>query len=78
MCVVSNIFDYGRYRVPYNTWTQTPGAWDAYKKLIEAGKQFDEVAKEPDCEDPGKAEWMAEIEERLRKLEESKTTRDDL
>lgn len=73
MCVVSNIYDYGRKVWPtYPTVSPpapTPEQWEAFRELVEKARKFDELAGQPDCEDPTKAEWMAEIEARIAALE---------
>lgn len=66
MCVVSMVYDYGR-RLPADEWTRP--ALDEWKRLIEQAGRADRIMKQPDCEDPAKAAWMREIEDRLRKLE---------
>lgn len=66
MCAVSAIYAYGQQR-PLTEWTQ-PG-YDAFKNLLRTAEDFDRIAEQPDCEDPEKAKWMAEVEKRLAALE---------
>ncbi len=40
-------------------WTN-PLVREYYQKLIDAAKEFDEVAGEPDCPSEDKKEWMTE------------------
>lgn len=79
MCVVSNIIGAGQQIWPSpNTYTPwyaqppgpTPEQWAAFQELVEKARKFDELAGQPDCEDPQKTEWMRQIEERLAQLEE--------
>ena len=47
----------------------TQKEWAEFLELVEKAKKFDELANQPDCEDPEKAAWMERIEERLAALE---------
>jgi len=60
------VYDYGR-RTPTDQWDRQK--FDELKRLIDSAKRYDDLTKQPDCEDPAKAAWMREVEERLRKLE---------
>ena len=66
MCVVSMVLDYGR-TIPPERWR--PDTWRPYKQLIEQAKEFDRIAEQPDCDDPEKARWMADMEKRVLELE---------
>lgn len=67
MCSVSAIMDYGRTRVPMEQWTRP--AFNEFKEVIERLEALDKKLDQPHCEDAAKAEWMREVEERLRRLE---------
>lgn len=58
---------------PRVTKTPTPEEWEAFRELIEKARKFDEIANQPDCEDPEKVSWlevMLEVmKERLDELE---------
>ena len=43
----------------------------AFKKLVEAAERFDEIAKQAHCEDPEKVKLMAQLDERLARIEEA-------
>jgi len=78
MCAVSMVFDYGYKNPPWN-WPTYPNqplpdsdAWKSIKKyleMIEKAKEFDEASKQPNCEDPKKAEFMEEVLKRLDAIE---------
>lgn len=73
MCMMSMIIDYGR-KVPSDAWDQ--GSWDRFTQVIlPEVEKLDEELGEPDCVDPGKAEWMEQMEERMQKLEEEAKSR---
>ena len=44
---------------------------EKFMKLVEAAKVFDAVAKEPDCEDPAKADFIKQVEDRLQRIEKA-------
>ena len=62
MCAVSVIYDYGR-KLPQQ-WT--PFVLDEFQHFLAAAKRFDDVTVQPDCHDPSKAEWLAEVERQMR------------
>jgi len=66
MCMVSVVMDYGR-RVQPNTWT--PQSFGDFQEIIRRLDLLDKKLGEPECHDPQKATWMAEIERRLAALE---------
>lgn len=66
MCVVSMILDHGRAYPPEH-WTHQ--ATRDYLELIRKAKAYDEMTKQPDCEDPDKVQLLKDILERLKKLE---------
>jgi hypothetical protein len=37
--------------------------------MVEQAKEFDKATKQPDCEDPKKAEFMREVLDRLAAIE---------
>jgi hypothetical protein len=76
MCAVSAVIDYGK-----KTWdwgwqypTLDPSMMilemKTYLELVEKAKKFDEIAKQPHCEDPEKAKLLEKIEARIQALEE--------
>jgi hypothetical protein len=69
MCWVSYVHDYSRTNIPIESWTVP--AFNEYKEIIRRLEKLDEKMGQPDCEDPGKAAWMREVEERLASLEKS-------
>lgn len=82
MCATSAVFDYGYLNPPWPsrdygmTVPITPAAdreaVEAIKKfiaMIEAAKEFDAAAKQPDCTDPKKASFMDEVLHRLAAIE---------
>lgn len=66
MCVVSNVYDLGK-EVPSEYWTTD--RLNSFRKVVQIARTVDEEENTPDCEDPTKAEWLEEVEERLAKLE---------
>lgn len=40
---------------------------DEFKRLLDKAREFDKVAKQPDCPDPEKVKWLEKLET-LRKL----------
>lgn len=67
MCSVSMIQDYMRERVAPQDWTRP--VWIEYQEVLRRLEALDAKLGQPHCEDPAKAAWMREIEERLVKLE---------
>ena len=67
MCSVSVVHDYFREQTSPKQWTR-PMVND-YKRVIELLEKLDRKTDQPDCEDPAKAAWMREVEERLDALE---------
>jgi hypothetical protein len=51
------IYDYGKNN--HVEWT--PDVHKQFLQLLEAAKLFDQVAGQPDCEDPSKAKWLQEV-----------------
>ena len=68
MCLVSVISDWARTAVPPVQWTRP--AFDEYQEIIRRLQELDRKLGQPDCEDPAKMQFMKEIDERLRRLEE--------
>lgn len=68
MCYVSVILDYGRNRIPINQWDRQ--SFDQFQRVVKEAEVLDATTGQPDCEDPEKAQWMREVEERLRALED--------
>lgn len=61
MCTVSMVIDYARnmdLEDPERNWQLNQEIKDKFAKLLWAAKEFDTVAKQPDCEDPEKVEWL--------------------
>lgn len=83
MCVTSMIYDYGQRNPPWQQITPWPGiypgsplpdqqareAMQKFLDLIQNAKEYDRAAKQPDCEDPKKAEFMQQILDRLDAIE---------
>jgi hypothetical protein len=67
MCAVSVMQDYFRQYVPLRDWT--PPVWADYKEVLRRLESLDAKLGQPDCEDPAKAAWMREVEQRLARLE---------
>lgn len=66
MCVVSVVQDYFKNQPP-SIWNQS--TFDEYKEIIRRLGELDKKLDQKDCEDPAKAAWMKEVEERLKTLE---------
>lgn len=43
--------------------------WEHFKKALAAAKEFDDATGQPDCVDPEKEKWMAEVLKRIEALE---------
>ncbi len=67
MCVVSVVNDYFRENVPAQSWDWE--AFDAFQRSLLDLAKLDQRFNQPDCEDPAKLAWQAEIRARLDKLE---------
>ena len=67
MCSVSVMQEYMRTNVPLQQWT--PDTFGEYKEILRRLNDLDAKLNQPDCEDPAKAAWMREVEERLDSLE---------
>lgn len=67
MCTYSVISEYGQFRIAPEQWTRP--VWSEYQEILRRLTELDKKLDQPDCVDPAKVEWMAAIEERLRKLE---------
>lgn len=67
MCAVSMVHDYMRRNVPLDQWTRP--LFNEYQEIISRLDRLDEKFHQPDCPDPEKAAWMAEVERRLLLLE---------
>lgn len=66
MCMVSAIMDYGR-SISSDYWN--PQTWPSFEEILEKARRWDELNKQPNCEDPEKATWIKDIERRLTELE---------
>jgi hypothetical protein len=62
MCAISVIHDYGR-SIPDTEWNRE--SLEAFKKLVDEAKKFDEATKQPHCEDPEKLKWVEVVESKL-------------
>lgn len=67
MCAVSAVHDYYRLNVPVNDWTRP--MFTEYQEIIRRLDLLDKKLDQPDCEEPAKAAWMTEVEDRLKRLE---------
>lgn len=66
MCMVSVVSDYGK-SIATSTWTTR--TFSEYQEILRRLEALDAKLGEPECHDPGKQEWMAEVERRLFTLE---------
>jgi hypothetical protein len=85
MCSVSNISDHYGQTVPFQqpyipfplsapaTLPWTEDSLKLLKEVLEKVKELDKKLGLANCEDPKKQEWMADIEQRVKKLEKKKT-----
>jgi len=66
MCIISRLYDWGNELSPDN-WD--PSSLKDFKDLIEKAKELDTKLGQPDCEDPSKADWMKQMEERFKEAD---------
>ena len=66
MCAVSAVYDYFGTK-PISIWDRP--TFDEFKEILERLEKIDKKLDQPECEDPAKAAWMREVEERLAALE---------
>lgn len=66
MCMMSVVTQYGM-GVDHNSWT--PQTWQQFTDLTKQVEKLDTDLGEPECIDPGKAQWMQEMEARMQALE---------
>lgn len=71
--MVSAVMDYGRQNFPLQSWT--PDLWAEFQALLRRVEALDAKMNQPDCHDPAKAKWMADVEARLAALENPKSKR---
>lgn len=69
MCSVSVVYDYFRQHTNPEQWDHY--SFDLLKQVIDKLNILDDKLDQHDCEDPAKAAWMREVEERLAKLEKT-------
>ena len=86
MCVVSYISDWGKgvtypqpigyppYAKPGIVWTHD--SWAEYQQLLKRAAGVDAILDQPDCEDPVKQAWMADVEATLAKQDAADTPQD--
>lgn len=67
MCAVSATMDYMRQHIPIAQWDRP--MFNEYQEILNRLAALDAKLGQPDCEDPAKAEWMQQVEERLARLE---------
>jgi hypothetical protein len=70
MCITSLVMQYGRDQIPFTQWTRP--VFNEYQEILRRLEDLDEKLAQPDCEDPAKAAWMREVEERLTAIENEK------
>lgn len=70
MCAVSAMYDYGRTMIPLQDWTRP--AFNEFQEILKRIEALDKKLGQPDCEDPTKAAWMQQVEERLAALESNR------
>jgi len=69
VCVTSAVFDYFG-QGPGQSAPWTPAVYNEFQEILKRLEELDKKLGQPHCEDPAKAAWMREVEERLAKLEE--------
>lgn len=69
MCSYSMVSDAFR-QFPLPDWTRP--TFDEAQEILRLVKRIDEKMGQKDCEDPTKAAWMQQVEERLKALENTK------
>lgn len=72
MCMVSMIYDQAKQTWPQvDRWPIQPQIdyWRQWQELVEKAKKYDELTKQPDCEDPSKAVMWEKVMVRLDELE---------
>jgi hypothetical protein len=67
MCMVSMVMD-GGMLIPPEKWTKK--TYSEFQEIIDRLDKLDKKLDQPDCHDPAKAEWMKNIEDRLKALED--------
>lgn len=72
MCVVSMVYDWAD-TLPNKYWTHHNYVY--LGELIKKAEKYDELTKQPHCEDPEKAKVLERIEQRLKELEEKEAIR---
>lgn len=61
MCAVSMVSQH--YQMHYPVPTTFPDwQWPHYQELMRKAKLYDEMMKQPDCQDDAKAAWAKELE----------------
>jgi len=72
MCVVSMVTGHFRTKWPlYPGYDVEPVKlptileYEDYQELLRKARLYDEMMKQPDCPDPEKERWMAELERRM-------------
>jgi hypothetical protein len=64
--LLSVVLHYGK-QYPADSWTTEKWRW--YEPLVDAAKEFDTAAGEPDCELDDKVAWFEHMKERIAHLE---------
>jgi len=75
MCIVSAVHDSIQQQFPIYNSTGSVWTWELYYKLQEVIKkveELDKLAGAPDCVDPAKAKFVAEILDYLEKKDKLK------
>lgn len=49
-------------------WSEFVEQFKKYNVTLQAAKEFDKAAKQPDCEDPKKVEWAKNLCDRLTQI----------
>lgn len=62
MCAVSVINDYGR-NMPDSDWN--PEALTIFQEMVDKARKFDELTKQPNCEDPEKLKWVEAVKSKV-------------
>lgn len=66
MCSVSMVHDWAKQIQP-DQWTRP--MFDGYQELVRRLDELDKRTKQPECEDPSKADFMKRVLERLEAIE---------
>lgn len=66
MCMISVVHQ-GAQQIPIDQWNRP--AYNELQEILRLVRHLDETLGQPDCEDPQKAAWQREVEQRLTEIE---------